>query len=104
MTAPRRFSCDPQEVAGTRALVTGGIQGVGEETVRRFAAGGATVATTARSPLPTGQTPDLFVRANVATSEGVERVVSEVQERPWAVRCRQYQRKVRRPEKPEVTN
>ena len=53
---------------------------MGEATVRRFAAGGATVATTARSPLPSGQTPDLFVQADVATSEGVERVLNEVPE------------------------
>ena len=70
------------EFTGKSVLVTGGTQGMGEATVRRFAAGGATVATTARSPLPAGQTPpDLFVQADIATAQGVERVVSEVVER-----------------------
>jgi len=49
------FSFDPAEFAGKRALVTGGTKGMREAIVRRLAAGGATVATTARSPLPEGQ-------------------------------------------------
>ena len=77
MTATR-FPFDPSEFADKRVLVTGGTQGMGEAIVRRLAVGGATVATTARSPLPEGQSPALFVRADIATSEGVERVASEV--------------------------
>jgi NAD(P)-dependent dehydrogenase (short-subunit alcohol dehydrogenase family) len=80
MSGVPRFSCDPQEFAGSRVLITGGTQGMGEAMVRRFAAGGATVATTARSPLPSGQTPAVFVQADVATPEGVKRVLSEVSE------------------------
>jgi NAD(P)-dependent dehydrogenase (short-subunit alcohol dehydrogenase family) len=69
---------DPREFAGRRVLVTGGTQGMGEAIVRRLAAGGATVATTARSALPEGQVVELFVEADIATQEGAEKVVGEV--------------------------
>ncbi len=77
MTATR-FPFDPSEFADKRVLITGGTQGMGEAIVRRLAVGGATVATTARSPLPEGQSPALFVQADIATPEGVVRVASEV--------------------------
>lgn len=73
-----RFSFDPTEFAGKRVLVTGGTKGMGEAIVRRLAAGGGTVATTARSPLPEGQAPGLFVQADLSTREGVDKVVREV--------------------------
>jgi NAD(P)-dependent dehydrogenase (short-subunit alcohol dehydrogenase family) len=72
---------DQREFAGKRALITGGTQGAGEAIARRLAAGGATVATTARSPLPDGQRPYLFVQADVSTAEGVKRVAGQVVER-----------------------
>ena len=75
------FVSDPNEFAGKRVLVTGGTQGMGEAIVRRLQAGGAGVATTARSPLPGGQAPELFVQADVSTSEGVSSVVEAVQAR-----------------------
>jgi len=73
-----RFSLDAKEFAGKRVLVTGGTQGMGEAIVRRLSAGGAKVATTARSPLPAGQTVDLFVQADVSMREGADNVAAAV--------------------------
>lgn len=72
------FSCDPAEFAGRRVLVTGGTRGMGEAIVRRLARGGASVATTARSPLPAGQSPALFVQADISTAQGVRDVADAV--------------------------
>jgi NAD(P)-dependent dehydrogenase (short-subunit alcohol dehydrogenase family) len=78
-TAPR-FSCDPSEFAGRRILVTGGTKGAGAAMVRRFISSGGRVATTARSECPPDLSPELFVRGDVATVEGVEKVSSAVME------------------------
>src|SRR5881296_4175938 len=78
MSEATHFSFDPTEFAGKRTLVTGGTKGMGEAIVRRLAAGGATVATTARSPLPEGQAVGLFVQADISTRDGVDKVVREV--------------------------
>ena len=75
------FVADPNEFAARRVLVTGGTQGMGEAIVRRLQAGGAKVATSARSPLPDGQAPELFVQADVSTPAGVKTVVEAVQTR-----------------------
>ena len=66
------------EFAGKRVFVTGGSKGIGEAIVRRFAAGGATVGTTARSPLHERNAAKLFVQADLSTREGVDEVVREV--------------------------
>jgi NAD(P)-dependent dehydrogenase (short-subunit alcohol dehydrogenase family) len=78
MTETSPFPCDRREFAGKRVLVTGGTQGMGEAIVRRLAAGGARVATTARSPLPDGQMPALFVQSDVSTKDGIEKIVCAV--------------------------
>src|SRR5262249_15060633 len=69
------------EFAGKRVFITGGSKGVGEAIVRRFAAGGATVGTTARSPLPDGNAAKLFVQADISTRTGVDKAVREVLDR-----------------------
>ncbi len=43
---------DTAELAGKRALVTGGTEGIGAATVARLSAAGAQVATTARANRP----------------------------------------------------
>ena len=69
------------EFAGKRVFITGGSKGVGEAIVRRFAAGGATVAATARSPLREGNPAKLFVQADISTRAGADKAVREVVEK-----------------------
>ncbi|WP_437894805.1 SDR family oxidoreductase [Sorangium sp. So ce124] len=78
VNTPRKFSIDPEEFAGKRVLVTGGTKGAGEAIVRRLGAGGAFTVTTARSALPAGQSPNVFVQADLATVAGVDAVVRTV--------------------------
>lgn len=75
------FRVDKDELAGKRALVTGGTQGVGAAIVSRLSAAGAKVATTARSERPSSDASDLFVRADVTTSDGAVTVSRAVLER-----------------------
>lgn len=66
------------EFSGKRVLVTGGTKGAGEAIVRRLAAGGATVATTARSGRPEGLPVAVFIQADLSTVEGAGTVAETV--------------------------
>lgn len=63
-----------RELAGKRALVTGGSRGIGAAVVRQLLDAGAEVLTTARSA--TGPAPEgaAFVQADVRTRAGAESV------------------------------
>lgn len=82
MTQNYPFPFFSDEFKSKRILVTGGTKGIGEAIVRRFRLSGASVATTARSPLPSGQTPNLFVKADIGTAVGVQSVVDRIA-REW---------------------
>src|ERR1700704_6151496 len=81
MASASHFSFDQVEFAGKRVLVTGGTEGMGEAIVRRLVGSGAMVATTARSPLPEGQTVGLFVQADISTRQGMDKVAEHVLQR-----------------------
>jgi NAD(P)-dependent dehydrogenase (short-subunit alcohol dehydrogenase family) len=74
------FPVQDDEFKAKRVLVTGGTKGMGEAIVRRFTLSGASVATTARSPLTDGQSAALFTQADIGTAEGVQRVVDLVRQ------------------------
>ncbi|MEU6132109.1 oxidoreductase [Saccharopolyspora sp. NPDC047091] len=68
-------------LAGRRVLITGASRGLGVAIARRFAAAGARVLTASRSA-PPDDVPGTFLRADLATAEGVadlgERVLDAV--------------------------
>lgn len=71
---------DARELAGRRALVTGGTKGVGEATVAALKAAGAQVLTTARSRPDNVREVD-FIQADVMTAEGCAKIAQLVQAR-----------------------
>ncbi|WP_309384108.1 SDR family oxidoreductase [Cerasicoccus frondis] len=58
------------EFAGRRVFVTGGTKGAGEAMVRRFAAAGASVATTARRAPTESDLPGIFFAGDLSSAEG----------------------------------
>jgi len=68
----------PDEFKDKRVLVTGGTKGAGEAIVRRFGMAGASVATAARSPLPQGQKPALFIQADLSSVEGIAQLADRI--------------------------
>jgi NAD(P)-dependent dehydrogenase (short-subunit alcohol dehydrogenase family) len=72
---------DGLDLDGSRALVTGGTQGIGAAVAARLREAGARVLTTARRR-PEGLAPqELFVAADVATAEGCRAVAEAVVEK-----------------------
>lgn len=81
MTAAADVLIDPvTEFANRRALVTGGTRGIGRAIADRLRAGGATVLAVARQ-LPTDQSPQSVVVADIAAADGTDVIVDAVTER-----------------------
>ncbi|MGI5466307.1 oxidoreductase [Streptomyces sp. CA-132043] len=70
-----------RELAGKRALVTGGSRGIGAAVVRQLLEAGAEVLTTARSATSTVPEGANFVEADVRTRAGAEALAAAAQER-----------------------
>jgi NAD(P)-dependent dehydrogenase (short-subunit alcohol dehydrogenase family) len=72
---------DTGELAGRRALVTGGTKGIGGAVAARLREAGAIVLSTARAR-PANLPPDtLFVAADITTADGCAAVVAAVRDR-----------------------
>jgi NAD(P)-dependent dehydrogenase (short-subunit alcohol dehydrogenase family) len=71
---------DAHELAGQRALVTGGTKGVGEAAVAALRAAGARVLTTARTRPDNIPQAD-FIQADVTTAEGCKEIAQAAGER-----------------------
>jgi NAD(P)-dependent dehydrogenase (short-subunit alcohol dehydrogenase family) len=69
-----------RELAGKRALVTGGSRGIGAAIVRQLLDAGAEVLTSARSTTSTVPDGATFVQADVRTRAGAEALAGAAQE------------------------
>ncbi|MEV0279086.1 oxidoreductase [Streptomyces sp. NPDC050610] len=74
-----------RELAGKRAVVTGGSRGIGAAIVRQLLDAGAEVLTTARSATSTVPEGASFVAADVQTRAGAEALALAAQEKLGAV-------------------
>ncbi|NUP09302.1 MAG: SDR family oxidoreductase [Polyangiaceae bacterium] len=81
MSVPGKLPIHPNELAGKRALVTGGTEGVGAAIVSRLTAAGARVATAARIERPSRDGSDLHIQADISTASGVDAVVRTLVDR-----------------------
>ena len=81
MTGAHEFSCNPNEFGGKRVLVTGGTKGIGQAVVARLGEGGATVFTTARERPNDLSDANLFIAADITTTEGCAAVADAVLKR-----------------------
>jgi NAD(P)-dependent dehydrogenase (short-subunit alcohol dehydrogenase family) len=77
MTAAPEFAVDPAEFAGQRVFVSGGTKGAGAAIVKRLAAAGATVATSARHALE-NSAAQMFVKADLSTPDGCKAVAAAI--------------------------
>lgn len=77
---PAKNDSEVRELAGKRAVVTGGSRGIGAAIVRQLLDAGAEVLTTARSKTSTVPEGAAFVEADVRTRAGAEAVAGAAQE------------------------
>lgn len=81
MTAPAALPADAMEFAGRRILVTGGTKGAGLAILRRFQAGGAEVATSARGQPEEDLAKAFFIQADLSTQDGAQTVARAFSDR-----------------------
>ena len=72
---------DARELAGRRALVTGGSKGIGKAVATQLRDLGATVLVAARRPPDDAASGDLFVAVDLATAAGCRAVADAVADR-----------------------
>jgi NAD(P)-dependent dehydrogenase (short-subunit alcohol dehydrogenase family) len=76
----RTHSLDSRELAGKRAIVTGGTQGIGAAIVDRLSSAGATVVATARGA-GSKTSAAVLIPADLSTAAGIKTVASQIDER-----------------------